>query len=208
VSSQTPVFSWEKSDRITLRSAAFHGVSSRLPGFNPTVHTESPFIPGLLQYNQTFFAAVSGEASFNDILLSMQQVSMIHDIATGVSDHGFVYRDDVGNYRNYPLLLHAVISARAHAAAEQRLAVLNCHRHAIVPVLGCRAESMRLPRDFWVVQLTREMGMTEFLPQLAGGYFAIHDCSYQVVGSSAKVLADGFAIIGDCGDFHVSFPHK
>ncbi len=93
---------------------------------------------------------------------------------------------DVGHHGTDAALLHAVISAGAHAAAQQHLAILDRLCHAGVPVVSSRAVAMRLAGLFFMM-LVAELVVTQLIPPLAPCGLTIFDDKDHVVRRTSKM---------------------
>jgi hypothetical protein len=93
----------------------------------------------------------------------MQPVGAIHNLASDVGHHGFLNRSDFGDDRRDAALGHALICARAHPAAQERLAVGNgfCHLH--IAILRDGAKAMRLTRLIIFVWLIGKVRVAELV---------------------------------------------
>jgi hypothetical protein len=70
-------------------------------------------------------------------------------------------------------------------------------------ILRGGTEAVRLTGLVFFVGIIREMGVTEFVAQLAVYDLSILNRQDQVVRRASKVLADGAPIIGDSSNLHL-----
>jgi hypothetical protein len=62
---------------------------------------------------------------------------------------------------------------------------------------------MQLSGLFGLVRLVGELGVTEFIPQLAPHDLPILDGRHKVIGCTSEMLADGLSIVCDGCNFHL-----
>ena len=125
---------------------------------------------------------------------------MVGQLPRHVSPDGGIDVADIGHHGLDVQHEHALVSAHPHASAQQRLAIRDRVGHAHVLVMGGGVQAV--PGAVLLVVLGGEVVVAQFVPHFALDDLTVFNAQHQVVRRAAKMLADGFTVVGDYRNFH------
>ena len=137
----------------------------------------------------------------------MQSLDLINNTASNIGHYSFVNTDDIGHHRADASRLHTLVGAHAHAARHSKDSQLRKSHQPFADV--CRAK--RHPyRAVDRAAPRREAGSRSVSVQSCRSSSRLTICPFSTVATravlgAAKMLADGFTVVGDGSDFLACF---
>jgi hypothetical protein len=139
-----------------------------------------------------------------NVKLLVQFVGIIYDAFVDNSLDSHFYIRDIGDDRANAMLLGVQVSAAPHAARDQNITINDVGKHLGVGMLGVLPKTTTAWVGFVVVMFATFV-MTDFGESLAVDDFAIFNGKYDILFGTAKMLTDGFFIVGNKCNFHDLF---